>query len=109
MQNLLLSVMAIGENELGEIAGEGVSTYVSAIKTIFRQISIFATIIVSIVAGLWIGISCIQFAIAKSNDEAGQAKQKLIRSFTALGYFAIGVVGFAVLLGIVYGVLISKK
>lgn len=113
MRNLLLKsemflVGAINEHPWDSDIPAVASGFVEQLKSVTKTLAIIFFSIIATLGLLYLMLLGVQKALAKDPDKNRVANERLIGVMKGVGYGALGALFLPVILGIVYGILISK-
>ena len=113
MRNLLLKgemflVGAINEQPWDSDIPAVASGFVDQLKSVTKTLAIIFFAIIATLGLLYFMLLGVQKALAKDPDKNRVANERLVGVVKGVGYGALGALFLPVLLGIVYGILISK-
>ena len=113
MRNLLLKgemflVGAMNEQPWDSDIPAVASSFVDQLKSVTKTLAIIFFSIIGTLSVLYLMLLGVQKALAKDPEKNKIANERLVGVVKGVGYGALGALFLPVLLGIVYGILISK-
>ena len=113
MRNLLLKgemflVGAINEQPWDSDIPAVASGFVEQLKMVTKTLAIIFFAIIATLGTLYFILLGVQKALAKDPDKNRVANERLVGVMKGVGYGTLGALFLPVILGIVYGILISK-
>ena len=113
MRNLLLKgemflVGAINEQPWDSDIPAVASGFVEQLKSVTKTLAIIFFSIIVTLGGLYFMLLGVQKALARDPDKNKVANERLVGVMKGIGYGTLGALFLPVILGIVYGILISK-